>query len=93
MSFERPEGEAGVFSRRRHRPLSPGKGHIPGSTDIHKEFGELSEEEIEQKNAFVSFAGRIVAFRDFGKSCFLHVQDREGSTQVYVRKDTLKSPD
>ncbi len=41
----------------------------------------------------VSFAGRIIAFRDFGKSTFLHVQDRGGKTQVYARKDILKSPD
>ncbi len=74
-------------------PYPQERGTFRGSTDIHKEFGELSAEEIEQKNAFVSFAGRIVAFRDFGKSCFLHVQDREGRTQVYARKDTLKSPD
>jgi lysyl-tRNA synthetase, class II len=34
-----------------------------------------------------------MAFRDFGKSSFIHVQDREGKTQVYVRKDMIKSPD
>ena len=74
-------------------PYPQERGAFRGSGDLHKEFGELSAEEIEEKNAFVSFAGRIVAFRDFGKSCFLHVQDREGRTQVYARKDTLKSPD
>ena len=35
----------------------------------------------------------MIAFRDFGKSCFLHIQDREGRLQAYVRKDMLKSPD
>jgi lysyl-tRNA synthetase class 2 len=74
-------------------PYPQERGVFRGSSDLHKEFGELSSDEIEQKNAFVAFAGRIVAFRDFGKSCFLHVQDREGRTQVYARKDTLKSPD
>ena len=74
-------------------PYPQERGAFRGSSGLHEEFGELSAEEIEQKNAFVSFAGRIVAFRDFGKSCFLHVQDREGRTQVYARKDTLKSPD
>jgi lysyl-tRNA synthetase class 2 len=74
-------------------PYPQERGVFRGSSDLHKEFGDLSAGEIEEKNAFVSFAGRIVAFRDFGKSCFLHVQDREGRTQVYARKDTLKSPD
>ena len=74
-------------------PYPQERGTFRGSSDLHEEFGALSAEEIEQKNAFISFAGRIVAFRDFGKSCFIHVQDRQGRTQVYARKDTLKSPD
>lgn len=74
-------------------PYPQERGDYTGSGDIQKEFGHLSEEEIKQKAAVVSFAGRIVAFRDFGKSSFVHVQDREGKTQVYVRKDILKSPD
>ncbi len=74
-------------------PYPQVRGEYVGSDDIQREFGHLSEEEIEQKAAAVSFAGRIVAFRDFGKSSFVHVQDRQGKTQVYVRKDVLKSPD
>ncbi|MGD0230795.1 MAG: lysine--tRNA ligase [Syntrophorhabdales bacterium] len=74
-------------------PYPQERGDYTGSGRLREEFGALSAEEIEQRDATVSFAGRIVAFRDFGKSCFLHVQDREGRTQVYVRKDTLTSPD
>jgi lysyl-tRNA synthetase, class II len=74
-------------------PYPQERGNYTGSNDIQREFGGLSEEEIERKGAIVSFAGRIVAFRDFGKSSFIHVQDRDGKTQVYVRKDILKSPD
>ena len=74
-------------------PYPQERGTFRTSASLQKEFGALPADEIEEKNAFVSFAGRIVAFRDFGKSCFLHVQDREGRTQVYARKDTLKSPD
>jgi lysyl-tRNA synthetase class 2 len=74
-------------------PYPQERGSYIGSNDIQREFGGLSEEEIERKAAIVSFAGRIVAFRDFGKSSFIHVQDRDGKTQVYVRKDILKSPE
>jgi len=74
-------------------PYPQERGDFAGSDDIQTEFGGLSAEEIEQRNAVVAFAGRLVAFRDFGKSSFVHVQDRQGKTQVYVRKDILKSPE
>jgi len=74
-------------------PYPQERGDFARSDFLHREFDGLSAGEIEEKEAFVSFAGRIMAFRDFGKSCFLHVQDREGRIQVYSRKDMLKSPD
>jgi lysyl-tRNA synthetase class 2 len=33
--------------------------------------------------------GRIVAWRDMGKSAFAHIEDRAGRIQVYFRKDAL----
>jgi lysyl-tRNA synthetase class 2 len=74
-------------------PYPQERGTYTHSSEIQERFGALSSEEIEKAEAVVSFAGRIMAFRDFGKSSFLHVQDREGKTQIYVRKDILKSPD
>jgi lysyl-tRNA synthetase class 2 len=74
-------------------PYPQERDEFMGSDAIVKDFGALTAEELEKKDGLVSFAGRIVAFRDFGKSSFLHVQDRAGKTQVYVRKDILKSPD
>jgi lysyl-tRNA synthetase class 2 len=73
-------------------PYPQERGEYTASGRLQDEFGPLSAEEIEQKGRVVSYAGRIIAFRDFGKSCFMHVQDREGRAQVYVRKDVLKSP-
>jgi lysyl-tRNA synthetase class 2 len=37
----------------------------------------------------VSIAGRIVTFRDMGKSVFAHLQDGSGRFQIYARKDSL----
>ncbi|HUF77056.1 MAG TPA: lysine--tRNA ligase [Longimicrobiales bacterium] len=39
--------------------------------------------------ARVSLAGRIVGWRDMGKSAFAHVEDRSGRIQLYFRKDVL----
>jgi lysyl-tRNA synthetase, class II len=69
------------------------RGDYAGSLDIQTLYGDLTEEELEQKTDLISCAGRIIAFRDFGKSTFMHIQDRQGKIQAYVRKDMLKSPD
>lgn len=61
--------------------------------DIEKKFGEISHDDLEKIEEHVHVAGRVMAFRDFGKSSFIHIQDRKGKIQAYVRKDMLKSPD
>ncbi len=63
------------------------------SAELQREFGALDAADLEGKGAHVSAAGRIMAFRDFGKSTFVHIQDRKGRIQVYARKDMLKEPD
>ena len=37
----------------------------------------------------VSFAGRIVSYRDMGKAGFAHLSDGDGKIQAYFRKDDL----
>lgn len=34
-------------------------------------------------------AGRIMAIRGHGKTCFMDMQDKTGRIQVYVRKDVI----
>ncbi len=34
-------------------------------------------------------AGRIMSMRKMGKASFMHIQDREGRVQLYLRKDAL----
>lgn len=54
------------------------------AADIAAQFDELSEKETE-----VKMAGRIMAIRGHGKTCFMDMQDKTGRIQVYVRKDVL----
>lgn len=54
------------------------------ATDIAAQFDELSEKETE-----VKMAGRIMAIRGHGKTCFMDMQDKTGRIQVYVRKDVI----
>ncbi len=47
------------------------------------------EETGEDEGPRVAVAGRIVAKRKMGKASFLHVQDRSGQVQLYVKKDVV----
>ena len=54
------------------------------AADIAAQFDELSEKETE-----VKMAGRIMAIRGHGKTCFMDMQDKTGRIQVYVRIDGI----
>ena len=54
------------------------------AADVDAQFEELSVAE-----AKVKMAGRIMAIRGHGKTCFMDMQDKTGRLQVYVRKDTI----
>ena len=54
------------------------------SGDVKEQFDALAEAETE-----VKLAGRVMAIRGHGKTCFMDMQDKDGRIQVYVRKDVL----
>ena len=54
------------------------------SGDVKENFDALAEAETE-----VKLAGRVMAIRGHGKTCFMDMQDKDGRIQLYVRKDVL----
>ncbi|MGE0161007.1 MAG: lysine--tRNA ligase [Gemmatimonadales bacterium] len=50
---------------------------------------EASEKAGAPEGEPTTLAGRIVAWRDMGKSAFAHIEDRSGRIQLYFRKDVL----
>lgn len=54
------------------------------ATDIAEQFEELST-----KETIVRLAGRVMAIRGHGKTCFMDIMDKTGRIQVYVRKDAI----
>ncbi|MBW1768058.1 MAG: lysine--tRNA ligase [Deltaproteobacteria bacterium] len=50
-------------------------------------FGNMDEDDLKRENHLFSMAGRIMAVRDFGKASFIHIKDRTGRIQAYIRKD------
>lgn len=57
--------------------------------EIIDRYGSLDKDTLENRNEIAGIAGRIMAFRDFGKASFLHIQDRAGRIQVYIKKDLI----
>jgi len=63
---------------------------IPDTTGtVRSQYGQLSTQELEEIKPHVTIAGRIMAIRDFGKACFISLQDRHGRIQGYVGKNNL----
>src|SRR5690606_6720123 len=52
-------------------------------------YGELSKDELAQREIRVSVAGRMMTRRIMGKASFATLQDMSGRIQVYVARDNL----
>ncbi len=59
------------------------------SSDIIDTYGEMDGEKLGNLEETFTLAGRIMSKRDMGKAAFIHIQDRKGKIQAYVRKDNL----
>jgi len=59
------------------------------SSEAIKRFGQMDEDALEQESDSYAMAGRIMARRDFGKASFIHIKDRTGRIQAYIRKDRV----
>jgi lysyl-tRNA synthetase class 2 len=93
------EPEASDLIRQRHEKLEawrrrgadPFGGRFPVShwaDGLHARLAQASEEELKAVGP-VSLAGRIVALRHHGKTCFAHLMDQSGRIQLYARADQL----
>ena len=56
---------------------------------VGKKYAGKTHEELEEAAIEVKVAGRIMTKRRKGKVCFMHIQDKEGQIQIYVRKDVI----
>ena len=59
------------------------------SGDIKEEYDKLDAEELLEINKYVKIAGRIMAYRNFGKAGFMKIKDFSGRIQVYAEKKGL----
>lgn len=60
------------------------------SKDLKERYGNFSKEELhEMEPKEELLAGRIMTKRGKGKVGFMHIQDKYGQIQIYVRKDEI----
>ncbi len=59
------------------------------SMSIKEKYADKMHDELEALAIPVKVAGRIMTKRRKGKVCFMHIQDKEGQIQLYVRKDVI----
>ncbi|VAX05007.1 Lysyl-tRNA synthetase (class II) [hydrothermal vent metagenome] len=57
--------------------------------ELHAEYGDKSNEELEANPIRVKVAGRMMSRRIMGKASFAHVQDMSGKIQLFVTRDDL----
>ena len=59
------------------------------SKQLKDQYGSLSHDEVNEMEVPCKVAGRIMSKRRKGKVCFMHIQDRDGQIQIYIRKDVV----
>jgi lysyl-tRNA synthetase, class II len=55
---------------------------------LHEQLGKAGDDELKAAGP-VRVAGRVVALRHHGKTCFAHLMDQTGRIQLYARADQL----
>ncbi len=61
------------------------------AAEIVKEYDPLTKDELDAEKIACTVAGRIISFRNFGKTAFAHIQDGSGKIQLYFSKDVITS--
>jgi lysyl-tRNA synthetase class 2 len=59
------------------------------SKDIKEQYDSYTNEELESKDIEVTVAGRIMTKRGKGKAGFMHIQDKYGQIQIYLKIDNV----
>ena len=75
----------------RGRGIEPFGGRFPvthKSGELQTRYREAPEDALKDAG-LVGLAGRVIALRDHGKTCFADLQDQSGKIQLYARADAL----
>ncbi|HEY8279860.1 MAG TPA: lysine--tRNA ligase [Bdellovibrionota bacterium] len=74
----------GTYRSKGINPYRNGLAPANSAGDIRAKWEASTREQLESEKPKVSYAGRIMAFRHFGKAAFVQLKDRTGVLQSYV---------
>jgi lysyl-tRNA synthetase class 2 len=57
--------------------------------ELHAEYGQKSNDQLEDAHVRVKVAGRLMAKRVMGKASFAQLQDMSGRIQLFLQRETL----
>ena len=57
------------------------------ASDLHKKYGDQSNDTLEKDPISVEVAGRMILKRVMGKASFATIQDMSGHIQLYITND------
>jgi len=78
------------FLKARGVDLYPNDAAVNDTTgSIRDRFADADNDALALITDQYAIAGRMMAVRNFGKAAFISIQDRTGSLQVYIRKDSV----
>ncbi len=82
-----------MLERRKKLEELEDKGVVPYSNDFRREdiISDIIDnfEKLEEDETVLKTAGRIMAMRDHGKSCFIDIADMSGKVQIYAKKNNI----
>ena len=70
-------------------PFGKAYERTANSIELKTKYENHTKEDLLELNEHVSVAGRIMTKRGKGKAGFMHIQDKYGQLQIYVRSDHL----
>ncbi|MFA6661819.1 MAG: lysine--tRNA ligase, partial [Bacilli bacterium] len=59
------------------------------SNALHEKYKDYDKESLEEKHFTACVAGRIMSKRRKGRAGFMHIQDKFGLIQIYIRSDEV----
>src|SRR5688572_14756201 len=59
------------------------------AAELHARYENSSAEDLEAKPITVKVAGRIMLRRLMGKASFVHLQDKSGQIQLYIKQELV----
>jgi len=71
------------------KPFGAAFKRVDDSKSLHEKFDNEDKETLAEKEYETIIAGRVMTKRGKGKAGFAHLQDGEGTIQIYVRKDNI----